>query len=31
MPTPAQIMPLRAVTGELILLRPRINRTAAAK
>jgi len=31
MPTPAQIMPLRAVTGELIFLSPMMNRIAATK
>ncbi len=30
MPTPAQMMPRRAVRGELMLLRPRMKRTAAA-
>ncbi len=30
MPTPAQMMPRRAVRGELMLLSPRMKRTAAA-
>ena len=30
MPTPAQMMPRRAVRGELMLLRPRMKRRAAA-
>jgi hypothetical protein len=31
MPTPAHWMPLRAVTGEAMRLRPKMNRTAAMK
>ena len=31
MPTPAHTMPLRAVTGEAIALRPRMNSTATTK
>ena len=31
MPMPAQTMPLRAVTGELMRFRPRMNRAAAMK
>ena len=31
MPAPAQWMPVRAVTGELMRRRPRMNRMAAAK
>ncbi len=31
MPAPAQTMPLRAVTGELMRFRPRMNRQAVRK
>ncbi len=31
MPTPAQAMPLRALTGELIAFRPRMNSTATTR
>ena len=31
MPTPAQTMPLRAVTGEVMRFRPKMNRNAASE